>query len=104
MRSWGFFKGQGHIPELNELKSVMATVSSKHVTANASARTIRFDSEGVELDLGGIAKGYAVDKAAQVLRNSGVTSALITSGSSIYAIGAPPNQSGWKIDVTDPTS
>ena len=104
MKSWGFFKGQGRIPEPDELKTVMATVGSKHVIANATTRTIRFDCEGVELDLGGIAKGYAVDKAAQVLRNSGVTSALITTGSSIYAIGKPPNQSGWKIEVTDPTA
>ena len=102
MKAWGFFKGQGRIPEPSELKSVMSTVGSKHVIADESKRTIRFDRDGVELDLGGIAKGYAVDKAAQILRQSGVTSAMITSGSSIYAIGAPPNQSGWKIEVTNP--
>jgi thiamine biosynthesis lipoprotein len=104
MRAWGFFNDSGRVPEAKELASVVARVGSKHVNLNERARTIRFDREGVELDLGGIAKGYAVDKAAGILRESGVTSALITSGSSsICAIGAPPKQTAWRIEVSDPT-
>src|SRR5256712_2571251 len=104
MRAWGFFNDSGRVPEAKELASVVARVGSKHVKLNERARTIRFDREGVELDLGGIAKGYAVDKAAVILRESGVTSALITSGSSsICAIGAPPKQAAWRIEVSDPT-
>ena len=104
MRSWGFFNDSGRVPDAKELASVVARVGSKHVNLNERARTIRFDREGVELDLGGIAKGYAVDKAAAILRESGVTSALISSGSSsICAIGAPPKQAAWRIEVSDPT-
>jgi FAD:protein FMN transferase len=103
MKAWGFFNSQGRVPESSELKSVMAKVGYEHVTLNTSMHTIRFDREGVEIDLGGIAKGYAVDKAAQILRESGVTSALITSGSSsIHAIGTPPGQTGWRVEVSDP--
>jgi thiamine biosynthesis lipoprotein len=103
MRAWGFFNGQGRVPESAELASVVARVGYQHVQLDARTRTIHFDREGVELDLGGIAKGYAVDKAAQILRESGVTSALITSGtSSICAVGAPPGQTAWKVDVNDP--
>jgi thiamine biosynthesis lipoprotein len=102
MKAWGFFKGQGHLPEPEELKAVLTKTGYKHVTLNPQAHTIRFDREGVELDLGGIAKGYAVDKAAEILRESGVTRALITCGSSIYAIGVPPNQSSWRVDVSNP--
>jgi FAD:protein FMN transferase len=103
MKAWGFFNGQGRVPGSDELASVMARVGSKHVRLNSQTRAIRFDNEGVELDLGGIAKGYAVDKAAQILRESGVTSALITSGSSsICAIGSPPNQTAWRVEVSDP--
>lgn len=102
MKAWGFFKGQGRLPEPKELQSVLAKIGYAHVTLNTRARGIRFDREGVELDLGGIAKGYAVDKAAEVLRDSGVSSALITCGSSIYAIGAPPNQAAWRVEVSNP--
>ena len=103
MKAWGFFKGQGRRPEPGELQAVMTRVGYERVKLDERARTIRFASEGVELDLGGIAKGYAVDKAAEILRQSGVTSALITSGtSSICAIGAPPNQAAWRVEVSDP--
>jgi len=104
MRAWGFFNDNGRVPDAKQLASAVARVGSKHVNLNERARTIRFDREGVELDLGGIAKGYAVDKAAAILRESGVTSALISSGSSsICAIGAPPKQAAWRIEVSDPT-
>jgi thiamine biosynthesis lipoprotein len=103
MKAWGFFGGQGRVPEPGELTAVMAKVGYQHVKLNEAKHAIRFDREGVELDLGGIAKGYAVDKAAEILRQSGVTSALITSGgSSICAIGAPPDKAAWSVEVSDP--
>jgi FAD:protein FMN transferase len=103
MKTWGFFDSQGRVPGPAELKAVMARVGFKHVLLNARTRTIRFDCEGVELDLGGIAKGYAVDRAGEILRASGVECAFITSGSSsICAIGAPPGQTSWRVEVSDP--
>ena len=103
MKAWGFFRHEGRVPDRQELSSVMRSVGYSHILLNNEARTIRFDREGVELDLGGIAKGYAVDRAAQILRDSGITSALITSGgSSIYAIGASPGQAAWRVDIRDP--
>lgn len=103
MKAWGFFDKKGRVPEAGELKSVMSRVGFKHVVLNERTHTVRFDREGVELDLGGIAKGYAVDRAAEILRASGVTSAFITSGSSsICAIGAPPGQKAWRVELNDP--
>jgi thiamine biosynthesis lipoprotein len=103
MKAWGFFKGQGRVPKLDELSAVLSQVGYRHIKLDEARRTIRFDREGVEIDLGGIAKGYAVDRAAAILRDSGVSSALITSGSSsICAIGAPPKQAAWRVAVSDP--
>jgi thiamine biosynthesis lipoprotein len=103
MKAWGFFDSKGRVPEAGELKSVMSRVGFKHVALNERTHAIRFDREGVELDLGGIAKGYAVDRAAEILRASGVTSAFITAGSSsICAIGEPPGQTSWRVEVSDP--
>src|SRR5262249_8924036 len=66
-------------------------------------RTVKFDQQGIELDLGGIAKGYAVDQAVEILRENHVGSALVSSGtSSIYALGAPPGERGWKVTLRDP--
>jgi thiamine biosynthesis lipoprotein len=105
MKAWGFFKGQGRVPEAKELAAVMASVGYGHVKLDDAKRSIRFDREGLELDLGGIAKGYAVDKAAEVLRASGITSALITSGTSSFCASCTPRgQSSWKVEVSDPTN
>jgi thiamine biosynthesis lipoprotein len=73
------------------------------VHLNEADRTIRFDAEGLELDLGAIGKGYAVDRAVEILRCYGVTRALVSSGtSSLYALGAPPGARGWSISLRDP--
>jgi thiamine biosynthesis lipoprotein len=103
MKSWGFFRGRGRLPTRAEISQVLKRVGYQHLKLDAERRTIRFDEEGVEIDLGGIAKGYAVDRAVEILRANGVTSALVSSGmSSIYALGSPPGEHGWKISVRDP--
>ncbi len=103
MKAWGFFRGQGRLPSKSELAEVLKRVGYRHIKLDASARTIRFDTPGVEIDLGAIAKGYAVDRAVEILRDNGIRQALVSSGtSSLYALGSPPGEHGWKISVRDP--
>jgi len=103
MKHWGFFRGQGRLPSRAEISEVLKHVGYQHVHLDSEHRTIRFDTSGMEIDLGGIAKGYAVDQAAEILCADGVSAALISSGtSSIYALGAPPGERGWKVTVRDP--
>ena len=103
MKTWGFFQGEGRVPPKAELDRVRKRVGYRHILLDREQRTIRFDAEGLELDLGGIAKGYAVDRVAGILRANGVNAALISSGrSSIYALGAPPGKAAWRIHLRDP--
>jgi len=65
---------------------------------------ITFHSACMQLDLGAIGKGYAVDRAAEVLQSSGIRNALINAGgSTILAIGSPPGQSAWLVHLRDPS-
>ncbi len=65
---------------------------------------IAFRSSCMQLDLGAIGKGYAVDRAGEMLRSSGIRNALINSGgSTILAIGSPPGQPGWLVHLRDPS-
>jgi thiamine biosynthesis lipoprotein len=57
---------------------------------------------GMELDLAGIAKGYAVDRAAAILREHGVERGMVNLGGNIYAIGSPPGEDGWPVGIRDP--
>jgi thiamine biosynthesis lipoprotein len=103
MQAWGFFRGQGRSPSRAELAAALDCVGYGHVHLDAGRREVRFDRQGVELDLGGIAKGYAVDRAVEILRENGVTAALVSSGTStLYALGAPPEERGWRVNVRDP--
>jgi len=103
MKSWGFFSGCGRLPEPCELEQALRRIGYRHIELDSAAHTVRFDEPGIELDLGAIGKGYCVDRVVESLRADGVSRALISAGtSSIYAIGAPPGQHGWKISVCDP--
>jgi len=103
MRAWGFFRGKGRYPTDRELRRARESVGSEKVDLDPAARTVRFAAPGVELDLGAIGKGYAVDRAVKVLREAGVKAALVDAGSStLYAMNAPPGKSGWTVHVPMP--
>jgi len=104
MKVWGFYKGSGHLPHRAEVQAAMAKVGYRHILLDPANQTVRFDRPGVELDPGGIGKGYAVDRMVDVLKQKGVGIALVAgSGSSIYGLGAPPEEpKGWRIDIKDP--
>jgi thiamine biosynthesis lipoprotein len=104
MKAWGFFRGEGHLPTEMELSAARRRVGAQHVILNENDRTIRFDVEGVQLDLGGIAKGYAVDRVVEILRSQHVEAALVSAGgSTIYGLGVPRARDGWSIAIQDPT-
>jgi thiamine biosynthesis lipoprotein len=104
MKVWGFYKGSGHLPHRPEVLAALTKVGYRHIHLDQGAQTIWFDRPGVELDPGGIGKGYAVDRMVDVLRQNGVQIALVAgSGSSIYGMGAPPAEpKGWRVDIRDP--
>jgi thiamine biosynthesis lipoprotein len=103
MKVWGFFDGDEHVPSEADLAAARQHVGAIHVILNAPARTIRFDRPGVELDLGGIAKGYAVDRVVDLLRHRGVTAALVSAGgSTVYGLGSPPGRGAWDVRIQDP--
>ncbi|MCS6830251.1 MAG: FAD:protein FMN transferase [bacterium] len=103
IRCWGFFAGVGQIPDIRTLAEAMERVGSAHLQLDMENLTVVFDREGVELHLGAIGKGYAVDKAIEVLQSSGVAAAMVHGGhSSVRAYGAPPGTGGWQINFPHP--
>jgi thiamine biosynthesis lipoprotein len=104
MKLWGFYKGFGSLPSPAEVEAVLPKVGYRHVHLNAASRTVRFGRPGVELDPGGIGKGYAVDRMVDVLRRRGFQIALVAgSASTIHGLGAPPAEPrGWRVGIKDP--
>lgn len=104
MRCWGFVKGTGHLPDPEQLAQARSLVGMHLVQLFPQTHSVRFAKEGVTLDLGAIGKGYAVEAAAEILRESGVTSALIHGGTStVYGLGRPPAFEAWNIAIEYPS-
>ena len=98
--AWGFTTGDYQIPEQETIDGILPLVDDSAVTLDGNTAAL---PSGAQLDLGAVAKGYAGDRAAEILQESGVTSALLNLGSStIRAIGSKPDGSAWRIAVQDP--
>jgi thiamine biosynthesis lipoprotein len=103
MKVWGFYKGTGRLPHRAEVRAALDRVGYRHIVLDRPNRTVRFARSGAELDPGGIGKGYAVDRMIEVLKQYGIRTALVSaSGSSIFGLGAPPGEKGWKVQIRDP--
>ena len=104
VRCWGFMGGDGRFPRPEEVAEARAKVGMGLVQLNLADFTVQFAREGVMLDLGAIGKGYAVERAAEVLREAGVSSALVHGGTStVQALGPPPGEDSWKIAIETPS-
>jgi len=102
-RAWGFHRGAGRIATAEEVAAARRHVGHRFVELDPAGRTVRFDHAGVELDPGGIGKGYAVDRVVEILRAHGFDTGLVAgSKSSLYGLGAPPAEArGWRADIRD---
>jgi thiamine biosynthesis lipoprotein len=100
VRCWGFMGGTGQMPSAEEIADAWSKVGMHLVHLDARHLTVQFAREGVMLDLGAIGKGYAIDRAAEILREAGVQSALLHGGTStVYALGQPPEAEHWVVAI-----
>ncbi len=104
---WGFHRREPRVPTPRDRIAAMHRTGFRHVVLNAERRAVKFRVAGLELNLGAVGKGYALDRAAALLRLQwGVRSALLhAGGSSACAIGTPPGDArGWPIRLKHPTN
>ena len=106
VRLWGLQrmsgeKGRVSVPGDPEIAEALRRCGYSRVTLDGSGRSVTLPP-GMEIDLAGIGKGYGVDKCVEVLRDAGVTSALVDISGNMFAIGTPPGREGWSIGIRDP--
>ena len=91
-------------PSLRELRIARAQVDYRAIDVDPARPVAGLELSGAEVDLGGIAKGYAVDRAAEVLHARGVRQAVINAGGDLRVTGAPGrgDDDGWRVGVQDP--
>ena len=98
-RCWGFLRREGRRPAPAEIEAARASVGMDGVELDETQRTVRFRRPGMELNLGAVGKGYALDRVARLLHSRGVEHALLSAaGSSVLALGG--RLGDWMIDVS----
>lgn len=99
LSAWGFTSGSKRVPAADEISGLLENVGYERVSVSGGRISLE---KGMMLDLGAVAKGYAADETERVLRENGVTSALIDLGGNIQLIGSKPGGEEWRIGLKDP--
>ena len=100
MRAWGFHAPRVSAPTPAELAEARAAVRAARI--DLRGRRVALEGAATRLDLGGIGVGYGLDRAAAVLRRAGIRRALLDVSGDCLALGAPPGERGWLVEVADP--
>lgn len=96
---WGFTTGDYKVPDKETLKKLLENVDYKAVKLEGSSVTL---PEGYQIDLGSAAKGFAGDKTVEILKEKGITSALINLGGNVQTVGKKPDGTDWRVAVRNP--
>ncbi|MBL7994780.1 FAD:protein FMN transferase [bacterium] len=105
MRLWGFRDNARtlcRLPADRDVYRALEAVSIHHLVISEREKAAGLSNKDAAIDLGGIAVGYSVDRAAAILKSEGVENFLINHSGDIMAIGSPPDQNGWTIGIPDP--
>jgi thiamine biosynthesis lipoprotein len=103
MQLWKAAGQAGLLPTETELAEAKAKVGWDKVVIDPNQRTVRFAVQGMKIDMGGIAKGYAVDRCVQILKEQGALGGMVDLGGNIRCFGRPPKgREGWRIGIQDP--
>ena len=99
LRAWGFTTGEYAVPEEDAVAALLPLVDYTQVRRDGTYASL---PDGMEIDLGSVAKGYTGDELASYLKENGVTSAMLDLGGNIQTVGAKPDGSPWRVGVRDP--
>lgn len=101
VRLWGIGSDDPRVPTAERLAAARNLVDYRRLELRPG-ETVYLPADGMGVDVGGIAKGYAADEAARILRDAGVEHALLDFGGNIMVIGDKPDGTPWRIGVQDP--
>lgn len=96
---WAIGSERERVPPGAELSQALRKVGYKNLVLSRGQAQLK---DGATVDLGGIAKGYAADRAVQILREYGIEHAVLSLGGNVYVLGSAPNGQPWNIGIQDP--
>lgn len=99
---WAHAKADGAVPSDAAVLAALERVGSRDLILDRTRMTIEFGKDGMSIDLGAIAKGYATDRAVAVLKGEGIANAIVISGGDVYCLGMKAPNEPWKVGIRHP--
>ena len=101
---WGFYDDQLNVPSEDELAETLKLVDYRGLEVDRARGKARLPDPKSAIDLGGVAKGYGVDQAVEVLKDGGASAGLVNAGGDIRGFGSPDGNRAWKVGLQNPLS
>lgn len=102
VKLWGFFDGKPHLPRPEEIQNLLPRIGAHQLILEPETRKVGFRVPGMEIDLGGIAKGYACDRVVGLLKSEGIENALVNIGGTIFGLGRSGDGKPWRVGLQHP--
>lgn len=102
VKLWGIGKKSAQVPSTNEINEKLKAVNYRDIVLGKNNSSIFLKNEKQEIDVGGIAKGYAADEVKKIMIKNGIKSAIINLGGNILVIGAKEDGTSWNVGIQDP--
>ena len=102
MQEWGFTDGNYKVPDKETLQKLLPLADSSKIDFNEKDQTVSFEQDGMEIDFGGIAKGYTSGRIMGIFREHGITSGMVSLGGNVQVLGIKTDGSKWRVAVQNP--
>jgi thiamine biosynthesis lipoprotein len=102
VKLWRKARKEKKLPDAGSLKNAMGKIGYRFIHLNTDHRSVWLEKPGMQLDLGGLGKGYVAQAALEVIQAAGFHSAMVNAGGKIVIADAPPGRKGWRIGITVP--
>jgi len=99
LKEWGFTTGEYKVPSQARIDELIKYVGYRNIKLEKNKLLL---AEGMQIDMGAVAKGYSADCAVDIMRKNGVKSAILNLGGNVYALGSKPNGSPWRVAIKNP--
>ena len=102
MQEWGFTDGNYKVPDKETLQKLLPLADSSKIDFNEKDQTVSFEQDGMEIDFGGIAKGYTSGRIMDIFREHGIKSGMVSLGGNVQVLGIKTDGSKWRVAVQNP--
>lgn len=104
MKLWGFTDHNYKVPDTNSIKSTLKYIDASKISIDKKTSTVILDGEGMEVDFGGIAKGYTSSQIIEIFKSCGIKSGKVNLGGNVHLLGKKQDGSDWSIGIQNPNS